>query len=89
MRNEANMGAMALPLRPNAGKPWTSEELDVLRRMAEAGALTDEIADQLGRTMVSVTSQAERLQVSIRESSSVRRLRRRGELDASEDPAAG
>ena len=79
-RPGANMQAMALLFRSNAGKPWTSEELDALRRMASAGATKNEIADQLGRTIVSVTSRAEKLQVSIREGSGVRKLRRRGEL---------
>jgi hypothetical protein len=30
-----------------AGKPRTAEESDVMRRVAEAGATTNEIADQL------------------------------------------
>jgi DNA-binding NarL/FixJ family response regulator len=72
------MRAMALSSRSNAGKPWTSEELDVLRRMAAAGATKNEVADQLGRTIVSVSLRAEKLQVSIRESASVRKLRQRG-----------
>jgi hypothetical protein len=74
------MRAMALSSRSNAGKPWTSEELDVLRRMAAAGATKNEVADQLGRTIVSVSARAEKLQVSIRENSGLRRLRQRGEL---------
>jgi hypothetical protein len=74
------MRVMALSSRSNAGKPWTSEELDVLRRMAAAGATKNEVADQLGRTIVSVSARAEKLQVSIRENSGLRRLRQRGEL---------
>jgi DNA-binding NarL/FixJ family response regulator len=74
------MRAMTLSSRSNAEKPWTSEELDVLRRMAAAGATKNEVADQLGRTIVSVSARAEKLQVSIRENSGLRRLRQRGEL---------
>lgn len=66
------MRGMAVIPRRNAGKPWMPEELDLLRRLADAGVRTGEIADRLERSIPSVSKQAERLRVSIRETSARR-----------------
>ena len=68
---------MALPRPPNAGKPWTPEESETLRRLAETGMAPNLIADRLGRSAASVASQAEKLKVSIGRNSTTHALERR------------
>ena len=41
-------------------RPWSTEELDGLRRLAEEGLGLDEVAERLGRTTESVRAQAYR-----------------------------
>ena len=48
----------ALLPRPNAGKPWTPEEIEALRRFAADGVALDRIAEQLGRSVETVSERA-------------------------------
>jgi hypothetical protein len=75
---------MASPARINARKPWTSEELDLLRRLAQAGVPTGHIAERFGRSMSSVSKQAEKLGISVSERSTTRSLNRRCEVNSPE-----
>jgi hypothetical protein len=68
---------MALPEHPNSRKPWTPEETEKLRRLAEAGHPPSVIARRLGRSGGSVSKQAEKLRVSIGRNSITRIAERR------------
>ena len=61
--NVQNMPAPKQP--PNTGKPWTPEDEETLRRLAEADTPLGLIADQLGRTQASVSGRAAFLKISI------------------------
>jgi hypothetical protein len=61
---------------PNAGKLWTPEESATLRDLANADAHPRMIAATLGRTLASVSSQAERLGVSLGRSTAARKVDR-------------
>jgi DNA-binding NarL/FixJ family response regulator len=57
---------MPLPNRhPNAAKPWTSEEVEVLRSLAEAGTPLREIASQLGRSQEAVRTRAAKYSIAL------------------------
>ena len=77
--------------RPNTGKPWTPEDIETLRRLAEARTPPPVIADRLGRSQASVFAQAEKIGVSIGEGGATRRVeqreaRRRAALGGTEHP---
>jgi hypothetical protein len=79
---------MAVPVRHNAGKPWTPEDLDLLRNLASSGATTGQIAERLGRSRLSVSKAAEKLRISVGEKSTTRLLGRRwGAPHDPEDPS--
>lgn len=49
-----------------AGIPWTEQEVEILRKMAEAGKSVDDIAAVLvSRTVCSVEKKASELRVSL------------------------
>jgi hypothetical protein len=52
----------------NARKPWTETEDATLRRLAEMNTPPKLIADQLGRSLVSVQARATRLGTFVSES---------------------
>ena len=56
---------MAATPRPNSQKPWTPEEAATLRRLAEARCSPRDIAEQLGRSILAVASQAGKLKVKL------------------------
>ncbi len=79
---------------PNAGKPWTPEESETLRDLAGANAHPRLIATRLGRSLASVSAQAERLGIGLGGSSVARRgeqqeARRRLASGEAEDQVPG
>jgi hypothetical protein len=64
------------PDRRNARKPWAQEDLILLQRLVEDGVAPRLIADQLGRSITSVTIQAQKLRISFRKNSLTRALDR-------------
>ena len=73
----SNVGRMSSPRRPNARKPWTPDDTATLQRLAEAGIPSNLIADRLGRTIMSVSSQAEKLRLSIGKGKAARAVERK------------
>ena len=57
--------------RPLPGKPWTPEERDTLRRLAEARLPRREISDRLERSASAVSHQAAKLSVGLPPTSAV------------------
>jgi hypothetical protein len=57
------------PQRANAGKPWTDADDAALRRLAEMNTPPKLMADQLGRSLVSVLGRATRLGIIVPEGS--------------------
>ncbi len=51
--------------RPNAGKPWTPEDIEALRRFAAEGVALDQIAEQLGRSLESVSDRARKVGIAL------------------------
>jgi hypothetical protein len=58
---------MTAPRRANAGKPWTDADDDALRHLAGTNTPPRLIADQLGRSLVSVQGRATQLRITIPE----------------------
>jgi hypothetical protein len=56
---------MTAPQRANAGKPWTDADDAALRRLAEMNTPPKLMADQLGRSLVSVLGRATKLGVNV------------------------
>ncbi len=81
---------MPLPHRDNARKPWTPDDTETLRRLAAAGASPKLIADRLGRSVMSVSSQAEKLGVGIGKSRAARTVEREeARRSGAEGPSPG
>jgi hypothetical protein len=80
---------MVNPPRPNAGKPWTSEEDATLRQLAAEGAAPSLIAAQLGRTMVAISGRSAKLVLSLHQTSPARAAERRDKLRRSPKEPAG
>ena len=72
------MERMSVPRRHNARKPWTPDDTETLQRLLAAGASPNLIADRLGRSVMSVASQAEKLGVGIGKSRAARAAERDG-----------
>jgi hypothetical protein len=64
---------MTAPRRANAGKPWTEGDDELLRRLAGMNVHPKLIADQIGRSLVSVLGRATQLGVSVAEGARKRR----------------
>jgi hypothetical protein len=58
---------MTAPRRANAGKPWTDADDAALRRLAEMNTPPKLMADQLGRSLVSVLGRATKLGITVPE----------------------
>jgi hypothetical protein len=70
---------MTAPRRANAGKPWTDADDEALRRLAEMNTPPKLMADQLGRSLVSVLGRATRFGITVSEGNRRRRgLEERG-----------
>ncbi|CAA9255396.1 MAG: hypothetical protein AVDCRST_MAG08-2322 [uncultured Acetobacteraceae bacterium] len=81
---------MPLPHRDNARKPWTPDDTEALRRLIAAGASPKLIADRLGRSVTSVSNQAEKLGISVRQSRAARTVEREeARRSAAGDPSLG
>jgi hypothetical protein len=65
---------MTAPQRANAGKPWADADDAALRRLAEMNTPPKLMADQLGRSLVSVLGRATKLGITVPEG----KRRRRG-----------
>lgn len=76
--------------RRNARQPWTPDDTETLRRLVAAGASPKLIADRLGRSVMSVSSQAEKLGVGIGKSRAARVVEREeARRSGAEDPSPG
>jgi hypothetical protein len=80
---------MANPSRPNAGKPWTSEDDATLRQLAAEGAAPSLIAAQLGRTMVAISGRSNKLGLVLHQNSPARAAERRDRVRRSFEEPAG
>lgn len=54
---------------------WTTDELERLRRLAQAGMSLTELAREMGRSMSSIRTRAEKLNITI--ARDMNRMRRR------------
>ena len=56
---------MLTPVRPNARKPWTTEEEEAFRRMIAEGVPPADIANRLGRTLEALSGRGQKLRLSL------------------------
>ena len=81
---------MPLPRRHNACKPWTPDDTEALRRLVAAGASPKLIADRLGRSVTSVSNQAAKPGINVRQSRAARTVEREeARRSGAEDPSPG
>jgi hypothetical protein len=62
----------------NARKPWTDADDDALRHLAETNTPAKMIADQLGRSIISVQVRATQLGILVSESGRRRSTKKKG-----------
>jgi hypothetical protein len=66
--NNPHTPCMTAPRRTaNVRKPWTGDDDETLRRLAKMNTPPKLIADQLGRSLVSVLGRATKLGISVPE----------------------
>jgi hypothetical protein len=56
---------MRLDEEPNAGKAWSDDELELLKRLASDQVPTRAIAERLGRSEYSVRTKASQSQIAL------------------------
>ena len=56
---------MPTPIRPNARKPWTSEEEEAFRHMVAEDVPPADIANRLGRTLEALSGRGQKLGLSL------------------------
>jgi hypothetical protein len=65
---------MAAPPQPfNAGRPWSPEDIETLRRLAGEGVTPDLIAERLGRSREALVDRATRIGAKLQENRTAQR----------------